>query len=188
MEFNTVLFIGKPGSGKGTQTALLSAHTGWPTFSSGDMFRGFAKEESPAGRKYKAEMESGMLAPDWFAAYLFQKTVFGLDPENGVIFDGFARKVHEAKTVMEVLSWMERSFTALHVKVSDDEIRDRLQKRGATSGRADDSAIEKRLEEYRTYTEPTIEMFREAGKLIEVNGEGEVDAIQADIRAKLGII
>ncbi len=187
MEFNTVLFIGKPGSGKGTQTKLLSDATGWPAFSSGDMFRAFAKDESPAGRKYKQEMESGMLAPDWFAAYLFQKTVFGLDPANGVIFDGFARKLHEAKTVIEVLSWMERSFTALHVKVSDEEIKDRLQKRGATSGRADDNAIDKRLEEYRTFTEPTIEMFREAGKLIEVNGEGAVEDIQTDIRAKLGI-
>lgn len=187
MELNTVLFIGKPGSGKGTQTKLLSEKTLWPTFSSGDMFRGFAKEDSPAGRKYKEEMESGMLAPDWFAAYLFQKTVFSLDPANGVIFDGFARKLHEAKTVMEVLTWMERPFTALHVKVSDEEIRDRLTKRGADSGRADDNAIEKRLEEYRAYTEPTIDMFREAGKLIEVNGEGAVEDIQTDIRAKLGI-
>lgn len=187
MELNTVLFIGKPGSGKGTQTALLAEKTRWPTFSSGDMFRAFAKEESPAGRKYKQEMESGMLAPDWFAAYLFQKTVFGLDPANGVIFDGFARKILEAKVVMDVLGWMDRPFTALHVKVSDEEIKDRLMKRGATSGRADDNAIEKRLEEYRLYTEPTIEMFRAEGKLIEVNGEGVVEDIQAEIRAKLGI-
>jgi len=187
MEINTLLFIGKPGSGKGTQTTLLSEKTGWPARSSGDMFRAFAKEETPAGRKYKNEMEQGFLAPDWFAAYLFQKSIFALAPEDGIIFDGFGRKVPEAKIVIDVLTWLERPFRAVHIKVSDEEIHTRLSKRAAVSGRADDSAIDKRLDEYRLHTDPAIEVFRNAGVLIEVNGEGSVEDIQADIRSKLGI-
>jgi adenylate kinase len=187
MNLNTILFIGKPGSGKGTQTALLSEKTGWPVFASGDMFRALAKEETLAGQKYRKDMEAGLLAPDWYAAYFFQKTILPQSPEQGVIFDGFGRKLPEAKLVIEILNWLERPFRALHVKVSDEEIVDRLEKRGATSGRVDDSAIQKRLEEYRTFTEPCIELFREAGVLVEVNGEGAVDAIHADIRAKLGL-
>lgn len=187
MELNTVLFIGKPGSGKGTQAALLSEKTGWQTIASGDLFRALMKEETEVGKKMREEIEKGFLAPDWFAMYLFQRSILNHPLDTGVIFDGFGRKVPEAKVVIDVLTWLGRPFTAVHVKVSDAEIIDRLEKRKGVSGRADDHAVEKRLEEYRLFTEPSIEVFRDAGKLVEVNGEGEVDAIQADIRRALNI-
>ncbi len=187
MNVNTLLFIGKPGSGKGTQTALLSEKTGWPTIASGDLFRALVKGDDHVADRMREEHEKGLLAPDWFATYLFQKSVLPLAPESGVIFDGFGRKAPEAETVIEVLKWLERPFQAVHIKVSDEEIVDRLTKRAAVSGRADDNAIAKRLEEYRTYTEPSIEVFRAAGKLVEVNGEGSVEAIQEEIRAVLGL-
>ncbi len=186
MELNTVLFIGKPGSGKGTQAKLLSEKTGWPIMVSGDMFRALAKEDSFIGRKTKAENDAGLLAPDWWATYFFQKSVLNHPHEEGVIFDGFGRKVPEAKVVAEVLTWLERPFMAVHIKVSDDEIRNRLALRGKESGRADDSAIEKRLEEYRTFTDPSIEVFRAAGKLVEVDGEGSVEQIHARITSAIG--
>ncbi|MBY0110800.1 nucleoside monophosphate kinase [Patescibacteria group bacterium] len=187
MDLNTVLFIGKPGSGKGTQAALLSEATGWKVTASGDLFRALMKEETEVGRKMKGEVEQGLLAPDWFAMYLFQKSILNFPLSEGVIFDGFGRKVPEAKVVVEVLHWLGRPFKAVHVKVSDAEIIDRLGKRAAVSGRADDHAVEKRLEEYRLYTDPSIEVFREAGALVEINGEGEVATIQSDIRSALGI-
>ena len=187
MDINTILFIGKPGSGKGTQAALLSEKTGWATTGSGDLFRALAKEDSFVGRKLRAELDQGLLMPDWFAAYLFQKSTLSLDSTEGVIFDGFGRKVPEAEIVVAVLSWLERPYRVVHVKVSDEEIVARLAKRSLVSGRADDNAIEKRLEEYRTFTEPSIEVFRKAGVLVEVNGEGDVNEIQNSIRAELGI-
>lgn len=187
MEVNTVLFIGKPGSGKGTQTELLSKKTGWPVLVSGDMFRALAKEDSFIGRKTKAENDAGLLGPEWWATYFFQKAILNHPHEQGVIFDGFGRKVPEAKIVIDVLSWLERPFTAVHIKVSDENIRERLALRGQSSGRADDAAIEKRLEEYRTYTDPSIEVFREAGKLIEVDGNPTIPEIHAAICAALGV-
>lgn len=186
MELNTVLFIGKPGSGKGTQAKLLSEKTGWPIMVSGDMFRALAKEESFAGRKTKAENDAGLLAPDWWATYFFQKSILNHPHEEGVLFDGFGRKVPEAKVVIDVLTWLERPFTAVHIKVSDEQIRERLMLRGKDSGRADDAAIEKRLEEYRTFTDPSIEVFRAAGKLVEVDGEGSVEDIHARILGAIG--
>lgn len=187
MELNTVLFIGKPGSGKGTQTALLSEVTGWPVIASGDLFRSLIKGDDHIAAKMRTEHEQGLLAPDWFATYLFQKSILPIRPEDGVIFDGFGRKVPEARTVIDVLTWLERPFKVVHVKVSDEEIRTRLSKRAEVSGRADDHAIEKRLEEYRVFTEPCIEVFRGAGMLVEVDGEGEVERIQQDIRSALSI-
>jgi adenylate kinase len=184
MEFNTVLFIGKPGSGKGTQASLLKEKTGWDIYASGDMFRAINKEDSFIGRM-KAEHEQGILAPQWFATYLFQKTIFSVPHETGVIFDGFGRKVPEAKLVIEILNWLERPFRAVHIKVSDEKIIERLTKRRGEADRADDHSIEKRLEEYREYTEPSIEVFREAGMLVEVAGDTGVDEVAKAIQDAL---
>lgn len=184
---NTVLLIGKPGSGKGTQAAFLSQSTNWPAISSGDLFRALAKEDSYVGRKLQTELDQGLLMPNWFAAYLFQKSILSLRPEEGIIFDGFGRKVSEAEIVIDVLTWLGRPFTALHIKVSDEEIIERLGKRAQVSGRADDFSVEKRLEEYRTHTEPSIEVFRNANMLIEVDGSGTPEDIAAEIRKQLGI-
>lgn len=187
MDINTILLIGKPGSGKGTQAKLLSEKTGWPIHAAGDKFRALSAEDNAVGRKLKSELDQGLLMPEWFATYLFQKTALDLDGQSGVIFDGFGRKAPEAKIVMSVLDWLERPYTAVHIKVSDEEIIDRLTKRSAVSGRADDNAIEKRLEEYRTFTEVSINVFREAGKLVEIEGEGTVEEIQRRIREAAGI-
>lgn len=185
MDTRTLLFIGKPGSGKGTQTKLLSEMTGWPVFSSGDAFRAIAKDGTPVGNKVKHDVDNGILMPDWFASFLFQKTAFSIPAESGVIFDGFARKVPEARIVADTLAWLERPFKVVHIKVSDDNIRDRLVKRRGTENRADDHNIDTRLEEYRTFTEPTIEAFREKGLLIEVDGNGTIEDIHKDILAQL---
>lgn len=187
MDLNTILLIGKPGSGKGTQAKLLTDATGWPVVASGDLFRAIIKGDDHVATRMREEHEKGLLAPNWFATYLFQKTILQLLPDEGIIFDGFGRKVPEAQTVIEVLRWLGRPFKAVHIKVSDAEITARLKKRSEVSGRADDNAIEKRLEEYRTFTEPSIEVFREAGVLVEVAGEGEVETIQKEIRSALGL-
>lgn len=183
----TVFFIGKPGSGKGDQTKLLSAKTGWPIYASGDLFRAIANEDSPVGRKVKEENHAGILQPHWFAMYLFLKTLFSIPSDSSAIFDGFNRKVPEAELVIDAMHWLSRPFTVLHLRVSDDEIRHRIALRKEKEGRVDDSFVDRRLEEYRKYTEPCIELFRKAGVLIEIDGERTREAIAKDINAALDI-
>lgn len=187
MEMNTILFIGKPGSGKGTQSALLSVKTGFKAIASGDLFRALIKEDTHVAELMREEHEKGLLAPDWFATYLFQKSILNILPEEGIIFDGFGRKVTEARTVIDVLTWLKRPFTAVHIKVSDEEIVERLQKRSLVSGRADDLNVEKRLEEFRTHTEPSVEVFREAGRLVEIDGMGTPEEITLAIQKALNL-
>lgn len=187
MQSHTIFFIGKPGCGKGDQTKMLSAKTGWKILSSGDGFRAIATEDTPVGRKMKSEMNAGLLAPHWFAAYLFLKNLFSLSEDESVIFDGFSRKLPEAELAVESLGWINRPFVALHLKVSDEEIKHRIELRKEKEGRADDNAVDERLKEYRTYTEPVIEMFREKGMLIEIDGERAREPIADDIYKALGI-
>ncbi|MFA5744910.1 MAG: nucleoside monophosphate kinase [Candidatus Paceibacterota bacterium] len=187
METKTIFFIGKPGSGKGDQARLLAEKTSWPTISSGQLFREIAEEDTPAGHKTKSEMEAGLLAPHWFAQYLFLKTLFSLSGDKSIIFDGFCRKVPEAELVIDALKWIGRPFSLIHLVVSDEEIKHRIELRKDVEGRADDNAVDERLREYRTYTEPAIEKVRESGNLIEINGEGTREEIAENIRKALNL-
>lgn len=187
MQTRTIFFIGKPGCGKGDQTKLLAKVTGWKLISSGDQFRAIMKEDSVVGRKVKEENDAGILQPHWFAMYLFLKSIFSLGADENIIFDGFSRKVPEAELALDALAWLGRPFVAIHLKVSDEEIIHRLTLRKDIEGRADDNAIERRLKEYREYTEPAIELFRSKGVLIEIDGERAREPIAADIRTALNI-
>lgn len=187
METHTIFFIGKPGCGKGTQARLLSEKVGWRVISAGNQFRSIAMEETPVGKKVKMEVEAGLLAPHWFAMYLYLKALFSVGGGEGIIFDGFNRKVPEAELVIDSLSWLDRRFIILNIHVSDEEVHRRLALRKNVEGRADDSVATERLKEYREHTEPAIEIFRKAGSLIEINGEQTPEQIAVDIRAILGL-
>lgn len=187
METRTIFFIGKPGCGKGDQTKLLSEKTGWKVVTPGEQFRSMSAEDTSVGRKVKSVNDAGMLQPHWLAEYLFLKNLFLLPEEEGVIFDGFAREVQEAETDIDALTWLNRPFVVLHLKVSDEEIFRRLALRKEIEGRTDDNVVDERLKEYREHTEPVIEMFRSKGMLIEINGERTREAIAVDINAALDV-
>lgn len=187
MEPHTVFFVGKPGCGKGTQAEILSKRTGWPVVTAGDQFRAIAAEDTAVGRKVKAEVDSGALVPHWFSEYLFLKSLFGVRSGDSVIFDGFSRRKEEAEIIINALAWLSRPFVVVHVAVSDDSVKKRLAIRREVAGRADDSVVDERLREYYTNTDPAIEVFRQSGMLIEVDGEPAPEIIAESIRAALKI-
>ncbi len=183
---HTIFFLGKPGSGKGTQAKRLAAHTHWPIITAGDQFRKIATEDTPVGRKIKSEVTAGLLAPNWFAMYLYQKALFSLPDGASVIFDGFNRKPDEARLVISSLEWLERSFIVINLMVSDEVVYERIKGRSKTQQRMDDNSIKTRLDEYHKYTEKSLELFRDAGEIIDINGENNQDAIANDIVKTLG--
>ncbi|MFM2330801.1 MAG: hypothetical protein RLZZ26_308, partial [Candidatus Parcubacteria bacterium] len=122
MDTRTIFFLGKPGSGKGTQAKMLAAKTGWHVYGSGDLFRAIAKQDTPVGRKVKEENDAGILQPHWFAMYLYLNSLFSVPEGAGAIFDGFNRKVPEAELIVDSLRWLGRPFTVLNIQVSDESV------------------------------------------------------------------
>ena len=185
----TVFFIGKPGSGKGTQAKLLAERTGWHVLASGAQFRAIAEEDTLVGRKVKKELAEGILMPPWFAMYLYQKALFSIPENASVIFDGFNRKVAEAELNIASLEWIGRPFQVVNIDVSDQEVRHRLEGRAQTSGRSDDrqDVVEERLDEYQEHTMKALEIFRAKGVLIDINGEQAPDVVAADVAKALGL-
>lgn len=185
----TVFFIGKPGSGKGTQAKLLAQRTGWTVLASGAQFRAIAEENTVVGRKMKKELAEGLLAPHWFAMYLYQRALFSVPEEESIIFDGFNRKVPEAELNIATLEWIGRPFKVVNIDVSDDEVRRRLEGRAQVSGRSDDhqDIVEERLEEYQEHTVKALELFRSKGVLIDIDGEPSPEEVAQSVQAALGI-
>lgn len=182
METQTIFFVGKPGSGKGTQAALLSRATGWPIVSTSGAMRAMTAEGGAVGHKLKESMDAGILTPYWLAAYIYLNSLFAV-PENGsAIFDGANRTLLEAQIVMDSLAWLKRPYHILHLQISDAEVRKRIELRKGKENRLDDRVVDKRLEEYYAHTAKVIEFYRTEGVLIEVNGEQTPEAIAADIK------
>jgi len=184
----TIFFIGKPGCGKGTQAKLLSEKTGWPVFSSGKLFRAIAQEDTPVGRKIKEENDAGLLQPHWFAMYLYLKSLFSITEDSSAIFDGFNRKIQETELIADSMRWLGRPYTAIHIKVSDETVLERLEKRKSIEGREDDNVVEERLKEYEIHTIPAMEIFKKDGSLIEIDGEQSPEDITIAIQKALKLV
>lgn len=187
MDTRTIFFLGKPGSGKGTQAKFLSEVTDWRVISSGEQFRAMAEEDTQVGHKIKIENDAGRLQPYWLATYLYLKAFFLVRANEGVIFDGSGRNIQEAELISSSLAWLERPFIVLNIQISDESARQRLALRKNIESRTDDSAVDERLKEYHEHTEPVMEFFRRKGVLIEIDGEPSPEEIATDIKKKLNI-
>ena len=102
-----ILFIGPPGSGKGTQSKLLTEKFGIAHLSTGDMFRQAIANQEPVGIKAKAFMDRGEYVPDEVVIELIQARLDKADCKDGFILDGFPRTVPQAQALSHLLEGMK---------------------------------------------------------------------------------
>lgn len=184
MEKPIIFFIGKPGSGKGTQADLLSKATGWPVFGMSGGLREIVATGSTVGHKLKQVMDTGLLTPYWVASYVYLKTLFSIPEDGTVIFDGTSRTQPEAEIVAESLKWVGRPFFIFHLTVPDEEVHGRIALRREKGTRADDhpEAVARRLEAYYADTDGAISYLRDAGMLTDIDGHRPIEVIAAEVR------
>jgi len=97
------VFLGAPGSGKGTQAKLLSQSAGVPQLSTGDMLRASIAAGTDLGKKAKAFIDDGQLVPDEVVLGLIQERIKAEDCKRGFILDGFPRTVGQAEGLEALL-------------------------------------------------------------------------------------
>jgi len=179
---NLILF-GPPGSGKGTQAERLKVHFNLLHISTGDLLRAEIANGSALGLEAKKFMDTGNLVPDEVVIGMLGGAVEEArnKGKKGIIFDGFPRTTAQAKALDSML--LEKGTAVccvLSLVVEEEELTQRILKRGLTSGRSDDNdvyTIRKRVQEYRTKTEPVADYYNNQDLLISIEGVGTIDTI-----------
>lgn len=178
--FNLVIF-GAPGSGKGTQSQKLIDRYGLTHISTGDVLRSQIAAGTELGKVADSYISKGHLIPDELMVDILAQEIDRLRPtSNGFIFDGFPRTIPQAEALKKMLEQRgEEVHSVIGLEVADEELMERLIKRGEQSGRSDDNpeTIGNRLKVYHSTTSPLRDYYTKEGKYTPIHGEGHVDEI-----------
>ena len=197
---STIVLLGPPGSGKGTQGEKLCSEFGYVKLSTGDMLREAVKNGTELGKKAKEYMDAGALVPNDLIIGLMKEKIAAANGK--VILDGFPRTIEQADALGEQMD----VDIALNLDVDDGELVKRITMRrscpscnavyhllyhapkkegvcdkcGAALYQRDDDTEEtvlNRLKTYREKTMPLIGYYEGKGKLVTVEGVGSIDEI-----------
>jgi adenylate kinase len=213
-----MIFLGPPGSGKGTQAKMISEQLAIPQISTGDMLRAAVKEGTPMGLKAKALMDKGALVPDDVVVGIVRERLAKEDCGRGFILDGFPRTVAQADALQDTLQDLGKSLDrVISLEVDGEAVVERIAGRRTcrecgkmyhikfdpprTEGRCDacggelflrdddrEETIRKRLEVYQAQTAPLIDYYRSKGLLAEVDGMQGIGEVQKHILSALGCV
>lgn len=175
-----LILFGPPGAGKGTQANKIADKYGTAHISTGDMLRAAVKNETELGELAKSYMDKGELVPDGVVIGIIKDRINEKDTQRGFMLDGFPRTVPQAEALSEMLNSEGESIDAVvSIEVNDEEIVNRILERQKIEGREDDTeeVVRKRLDVYRSQTEPLKSYYENEGVLYEVEGMGTIDEV-----------
>ena len=179
-----LVLLGAPGSGKGTQAELLKAELGVPHVSTGDLLRAAVKAGTPLGLEARAVMEAGKLVSDEIVLAMLEQRLAEPDAATGFILDGYPRNVAQCEALQALLARIGQPLEiAIKLDVPSELIVERIAGRAAAQGRKDDTpeTVRERLRVYAEQTEPVAGYFAGIGKLVVVDGVGELDEVSRRI-------
>jgi adenylate kinase len=209
-----IIFIGPPGSGKGTQAKRLASRFDIPHISTGDMLREAVAGGTPLGQQAAPIMAAGGLVPDDLMIGIINERLARADARKGFILDGFPRTLVQAEKLDGIVGNGDDPLRVLQLLVPDDAIVHRITMRrtcvqcgaiyhlennppasdsvcdrcGAeVIARPDDTeeAVRKRLESFHRQTMPVATYYKAKQILREVDGVGPLDMVFERIEESL---
>ena len=208
-----IIFLGRSGSGKGTQAELLIKRFKLVNIDTGDILRGLTKRKDKFGKTVLETISKGKLVPIWLVTYCWMGQLLKIPSKKGIIMEGSPRLLEEAKILEQVFSWLNReNFKVIYLQTSEKEVTKRLLVRricskcgmefslsltpnlkkcshcgGKLIRRKDDypKAIKNRMLFFQKKILPVINYFQKKKIVIYVDGEGSVQEIHNRILKKL---
>src|SRR5438552_14840667 len=209
-----LIFIGPPGSGKGTQAKRLASTHGVPHISTGDILREAIAEGTELGRKAAPVISSGGLVPDELMVGIIKDRLKKPDAKKGFILDGFPRTLVQAEKLENLVGNGTGGVRVVQLLVPDDVIVKRIALRRSCPqcgsiyhletapprndqlcdrdgkelvARPDDTeqAIRKRLDAFHQQTLPVATFYKAKSVLRQVDGVGPVDEVFERIEKSL---
>lgn len=181
-----LLIMGPPGAGKGTQAKAIAERYRIPAISTGDMFRAMKTSETALAQQVRQIMADGGYIGDDITNAMVMERLSEPDALDGFLLDGYPRTLIQVDTLEQ---WLADGGSRLDAVISltadTEELVCRLAKRADIEGREDDSeeAIRTRQQVYADQTSPLLEVYGQRGLLVEVDGVGEVNEVEARIFA-----
>ena len=175
-----LLIMGPPGAGKGTQAKSIADHYGIPAISTGDILRANVAAGTPLGLKAQPIMAEGGYVGDDILNGIVADWLAEDEAADGFLLDGYPRTLPQVEGLDEALDRLGVSLDAvLSLQVDVEELVGRLRRRSKSEGRDDDSeqAIRIRQQKYLDETSPLLDVYRDRGLLVEVDGMGHVEEI-----------
>jgi adenylate kinase len=185
-----IVLLGAPGSGKGTQAALMVKRLGLPHVSTGLLLRNAAKRGTELGLKAKSIIDRGELVPDEIMSDMIEERLSRADMANGFILDGYPRNLAQARSLDQMLERLgQPADIAIQIDVDPEQIIKRLAGRAEQERRADDSedVVRNRMRVYHEKTAPVIDYYAGRGLLTHVLGDGGIEVILERILSVLNI-
>jgi adenylate kinase len=183
-----LLIVGPQGSGKGTQGVRIAEAFGVPAVSTGDVFRANISEGTALGQQVQAIIAAGNLVPDELTSAVVRDRLAQDDAAPGFLLDGYPRNLGQVDDLDAFLGERDESLDAvIELDVPREESIARLTKRAAEQGRTDDTAdvIAHRLSIYENETAPILDVYRERGLVVAIDGIGSLDVITERILTAL---
>jgi adenylate kinase len=202
-----IVMLGPPGVGKGTQAKILAEKTGLVHVSSGDLFRENIKKQTELGQLAQSFMNKGELVPDDVTIAMVRERLSRQDCKAGAILDGFPRTPAQADALKQMLVEFGGDVDYVPFISAEDEVLvARLSGRWTCRAnghvfhtafnppkqpgicdldgselyqRDDDKAetVTRRIQVYMQQTAPLIKYYREAGKLVEIDGAQPIEEV-----------
>jgi len=186
MQGKRLILLGAPGSGKGTQAAILSEEMGVPSISTGEMLRDSVSEETDLGKEVEAIMAAGRLVDDQTMEAVVRQRLSQDDCARGFILDGYPRTLGQVESLDSILEENGVELDAVvHIRVEEAE----LIRRALARKRQDDQeqVIRQRLEVYREQTQPLIDCYRKRSHLLLIDGNQSIEEVAASILEALEV-
>ncbi len=185
-----IVLLGAPGSGKGTQAAMLVERLGLPHISTGALLRDAIKRGTKLGLAVKEITEKGELVPDDVMSDLVKERLGRDDAADGFILDGYPRTLEQAKVLDAILEELGRPVeVAILIDVDADQIIKRIELRAEEEGRSDDTVevLRNRMRVYQEKTAPVADYYADRGLLTRVLGSGTRDEVLERILSVLQV-
>ena len=182
-----IIFIGAPGVGKGTQSALIEKDYSIAHIATGDMLRENISNGTELGKTAKSYMDKGELVPDSLVIDMLTDRIKKDDCKNGFMLDGFPRTMEQAKELSKIFYSLNYKISAvIDIYASEEIIIERLLKRG----RADDNeeTIKNRLKVFESQSKPVLDYYNDKAKIIKIESVGTPEEVYARIKKELDAI
>ena len=175
-----LLIMGPPGVGKGTQASHIKSKLNIAHLSTGDILRTEIEKKTDTGVQAKLYMDAGKLVSDQVLLDIIQDRIKNPDCDGGYLLDGFPRTLPQAVGLEKIMESINHTLDrVISLTADEDELVERLIKRGVESGRSDDTpdVIRNRQKIYWEQTAPLLDFYQKKGILKDVDGLGEISEI-----------